>query len=145
MKKTTEEKAITLIVLIISVIILAMVTIAAAQGDGIFLHAENAVNAYEKSSSDENAILINYLQIVENNFSEEEEEELDPALNPDDGTGVNLGKLIRQENGEGGENCVCGEQIEGWGAYHSLYEEEFMLYESINGKPVLALYIKHYM
>ena len=71
MKRTTEEKAITLVALIITIIVLltlAMVTIAAVRGDGIIAHAENAVNTYEQKVSEENTILGNYLQMIQNNI-----------------------------------------------------------------------------
>ena len=64
MKKTRNEKGITLIALIITIVvllILAVIAIRAVQGNGIIAHAQNAATAYEQAQTDEQIILDTYL------------------------------------------------------------------------------------
>ncbi len=69
MKNLKEEKGITLVALIITIIvllILAVVTISAVNEGSLFVHANNAATQYDKAQKEENAIIGNYLTIVDN-------------------------------------------------------------------------------
>ena len=67
MKKTKTQNGITLIALIITIVvllILAVVAINAVTGDGIIQHAVNAKEDYQKASDAEEAMLGNYLEVL---------------------------------------------------------------------------------
>ena len=68
MKKTREQKGITLIALIITIVvllILAVVTISSITNDGIMKHAQNAANTYNEAQDDEKSMLDSYLDRLE--------------------------------------------------------------------------------
>ena len=70
MRKTKEQKGITLIALIITIIvllILAVVAIGAVQNDGIINHAKNAREEYGKAGVNENTIIEEYFSKIEQN------------------------------------------------------------------------------
>jgi len=70
MRKTKEQKAITLVALIITIVvllILALVTINAVRGDGIIGKAQQAKEEYQKKSDEENSTLEGYLAFLEEN------------------------------------------------------------------------------
>jgi len=69
-KKTREQKAITLVALIITIVvllILALVTINAVRGDGIIGKAQHAKEEYQKKSDEEQSTLEGYLAYLEKN------------------------------------------------------------------------------
>ena len=64
MKKTKEQKGITLIALIITIVILlilASVAVSSIQNDGILSYTENVVNQYNQSQRDEQSVIDKYL------------------------------------------------------------------------------------
>lgn len=73
MKKIKEQRGITLVALIITIIvllILAMVAIKGVQGDGIFVHAQNARDNYNRAKVEEKVKLaLNEWNIVKNTDS----------------------------------------------------------------------------
>ena len=72
MRKTKEQKGITLIALIITIIvllILAVVAIGAVQNDGIINHAKNARDEYEKAETNEETTLGGYISKIEGSIS----------------------------------------------------------------------------
>ena len=65
MKKTVDQKGITLLALIITVIvllILAVVTISAIKNDGIMQHAQNAKNKY-MTNKDKEEYTLDYYEL----------------------------------------------------------------------------------
>ena len=74
MKKTKTEKGITLIALIITIVlllILAVVTINAIQGDGIIQYASNASDDYQSKANEEQGIINGYLSQIQEGLSGE--------------------------------------------------------------------------
>ena len=64
MKRTKEQKGITLIALIITIVILlilASVAISSIQNDGILSYTENVVNKYNQTQRDEQSVIDKYL------------------------------------------------------------------------------------
>ena len=67
MKGTKEQKGITLIALIITIVILlilASVAVSSIQNDGILSYTENVVNQYNQSQRDEQSVLDSYLDYL---------------------------------------------------------------------------------
>ena len=75
MKKNKQEKGITLIALIITIVvllILASVAISSIQNDGLLSYAENAANKFNQSQSDEKDVLGSYLNYLKENIDDSE-------------------------------------------------------------------------
>ncbi len=69
MKNIRENKGITLIALIITIIvllILAAVTISAVNEGNLFSHANNAATAYSEAATEENTMISRYLEYMDN-------------------------------------------------------------------------------
>ena len=148
MKKSKTQKGITLIALIITIVvllILAVVTINAIQGDGIIEYAKNAANDYQQAQADEEALLQNYLDVINaNNQSSDSETEdvLDPTLNhagiiPEGGvyyvginaegrgTGYYEGYTAKYEAGDNFPETVNTGDTYVYGDYEYKYNTEF--------------------
>ena len=72
MKRTRNNKGITLVALIITIIvllILVVVSIRAVQGDGIIEYAKNAKSEYELAQANENEMLESYIGFLESEKS----------------------------------------------------------------------------
>ena len=83
MRKTKEQKGITLIALIITIIVLlllAVVAISAVQDDGIINYAKNAREDYGKAGVNENTILEGYLDKIADNLPVTMEDAMKPKM-----------------------------------------------------------------
>ena len=81
MRKTKTQKGITLVALIITIIvllILAVVAIGAVRNDGIIDHAKNARQDYSAAQTNESTLLGNYLDKINANAPQTENEEETP-------------------------------------------------------------------
>ena len=107
MKEMSEQKAITLVALIITIVvllILALVTINAVRGDGIIGKAQKAKEEYQRKSDEEKSTLGGYLAFLESNA---------PGGSSSDDTENNDGDDSQDETGNDGENDNSNTEVSG--------------------------------